>query len=222
MIGDREEFSFPYHLSLFTCHLFKNYASADAEVVVHAAVGINRVVIDLNQAQVDFFVEFYVQAAAERTGYSGIGKSCVAGKGNDSAGTISRYADWSFEGAAIHGNAAHCKSERFKTGFRGVVLKLNAAEKLVNRAFIFKGKSAVYAERGKHYRAVVIRARNCSANAEIARNIARVRAFKTVKRRAVSAADLPVRIADVKFVFVVVVVRCAGVRLSENGDAQND
>jgi len=112
--------------------LFENKSDADAEIIIDAAVGINRVVIDLNGAKVDFVVDFYIQTAAERTGDAGIGKSRIV-KNRNAGRTISGRAGEIFKPRAIDGDAAEREGERLEPGFRGVVLELHAAQKIVNR-----------------------------------------------------------------------------------------
>ena len=89
----------------FSSHnLFENQSDADADVVVHTARRINRVVIDLDGAKIYFVVDFNVEASAESSGKTRIGKRKVPGAGNHRR-TIAGCAGDVFRGKAVDAGA---------------------------------------------------------------------------------------------------------------------
>ena len=112
--------------------LFENQTDAEADVVLEESAE-DRAVIDLDSAKIDFFVDFYIETAADRHREMGVGES-----EGDRVGDVRRaragstYERVVFE--ASYADAGERVSEGFKARLRSVVFDLHAAHKIIERA----------------------------------------------------------------------------------------
>ena len=76
--GERENIKhFPFHR--LQSILFENNSDAETDIIINASVGINRIIVNLNGAEINFVVDFNIQSASERAAETRVGKSEIRG-----------------------------------------------------------------------------------------------------------------------------------------------
>ncbi len=118
----REKFSSP---PFFYLSLFENKPDAEADVVIERTARINRVVINLQGAEINPVIDFDVETAAESAAEAGVVK------GGSENGTVCSLADDIADFASRVRHADERVSERFPASFGRVIFDLNAAEEIV-------------------------------------------------------------------------------------------
>ncbi len=94
--------------------------------MLNSVIEFDRIVINLNSAKINTFINFNIQTAAERSGKSGFGFFAFE-IGAVNADRTNNVIDF----YPCVSRADQCVSERFESALRRIVFELNAAEKVV-------------------------------------------------------------------------------------------
>jgi hypothetical protein len=198
-------FRFSFLFAEFTEILFNHESDADSHIILPRTDSENRVVINLNHSKIEPPVNFDVKPAADcRTEVRGLERERESASDRANRCRAAR----TFGCRASDGKTSKRVKERFEARFRGVVLDLDAAEKIVAGIPVFEAEwdRIVILVENSAIKSVLLKdGGKIAFNAEVARNVSDIRPFHAVRRTASETVALLIGVTAVKLVFLVFV-----------------